>query len=223
MKIIRNGICYIEQTDIIFLQEIPRNILSERSCNYSFGIPFDKYTTEKAVSFFQNTECILDYDSISNLSMEELDEEINKTYTEMNELSRKILDSSYCINNKYLKTIERDTNIDKMMEFLKHRLTSLISYKDNRELYDKAVNNLSFSKGINRVPLKYVSAVSHTEPVERIVISSSRMEELNRCIRAKCKQNEREQIASKLAAREYFVGIGISSANSGQTLNRTLK
>lgn len=136
--------------------------------------------------------------------MKELDEEITKTY-------------------KYLKTIERDVNIDKMMEFLKHRLTSLISYKDNRDLYDKAVYNLFFSKGINKVPLKYMSAVSHTEPVERIVISSSRMQELNKCIREKCKQNEREQIASKLAAREYFVGARISSTNSGQTLNRTLK
>lgn len=116
-----------------------------------------------------------------------------------------------------------DTNIHEIIKFLQYRFTSLTAYKSNRTIYDKAVNNLSFSKGINKVPLKYMSAVSHTEPVERIAISSSHMAELDRCIVAKCKQNERERIASELTAREYFVGAGISSTDLGQTLNRILK
>ena len=58
---------------------------------------------------------------------------------------------------------------------------------------------------INKVKLNYVSAVSKTSPVERIPVSSNRMEELDRAIRQKIRQNEAERAASIEAAGRYTV------------------
>ena len=42
---------------------------------------------------------------------------------------------------------------------------------------------------IKKVELNYMSAVSHTPPKARIPVSSARMEELDKAIREKTKQN----------------------------------
>ena len=43
---------------------------------------------------------------------------------------------------------------------------------------------------IKRVKINYLSAVSKTPPVDRIAVPSSHMEELDRAIRQKVRQNE---------------------------------
>lgn len=58
---------------------------------------------------------------------------------------------------------------------------------------------------IKKVKLNYMSAVSMTAPVEKIPVSSSRMEELDRAIRKKIRHNEAEQAASIEAASRYLV------------------
>lgn len=58
---------------------------------------------------------------------------------------------------------------------------------------------------IKRVKLNYMSAVSSTPPVERIAVPSSHMEELNRAIRQKVRQNEAERAASMEVAGRYMV------------------
>lgn len=45
------------------------------------------------------------------------------------------------------------------------------------------------STPINKVKLNYMSAVSRTPPKARIPVSSARMEELDKAIREKTKQN----------------------------------
>lgn len=58
---------------------------------------------------------------------------------------------------------------------------------------------------IKKVKLNYMSAVSKTSPVKRIPVSSSRMEELDRAIRQKIRQNEVERAASIEVAGRYTV------------------
>lgn len=58
---------------------------------------------------------------------------------------------------------------------------------------------------IKKVKLNYMSAVSKTPPVEKIPVSSSRMEELDRAIRQKIRQNEAERAASIEVAARYTV------------------
>lgn len=58
---------------------------------------------------------------------------------------------------------------------------------------------------IKRVKLDYMSAVSETPPVGKITIPSSHIEELDRAIRQKVRQNEAERAASMEAASRYIV------------------
>lgn len=58
---------------------------------------------------------------------------------------------------------------------------------------------------IKKVKLNYMSAVSKTPPVKKIPVSSSRIEELNRAIRQKIRQNEVERDASMEVAGQYTV------------------
>lgn len=58
---------------------------------------------------------------------------------------------------------------------------------------------------IKKVKLNYMSAVSKTPPVKKIPVSSSRMEELDRAIRQKIRQNEAERAASIEVAGRYTV------------------
>lgn len=58
---------------------------------------------------------------------------------------------------------------------------------------------------IERVKLNYKSAVSKTPPIGRIVIPSSHMEELDRAVRQKVRQNEAERAAGVEAAGRYIV------------------
>lgn len=49
---------------------------------------------------------------------------------------------------------------------------------------------------IKKAKLNYMSAVSNTPPVALVAVPSSHMEELDRAIRQKVRQNEAEHIAS---------------------------
>lgn len=58
---------------------------------------------------------------------------------------------------------------------------------------------------IKKVKLNYMSAVSKTPPMKKILVSSSRMEELDKAIRLKIRQNEAERVASIKIAEQYMV------------------
>ncbi len=75
MKIIRNGVCFIEKGDIECLV-LPENISNVTEWNLYYSIKYNllRYKDDLAVQFFQNQKCILDYDDIRDLSEEELEE-----------------------------------------------------------------------------------------------------------------------------------------------------
>lgn len=58
---------------------------------------------------------------------------------------------------------------------------------------------------IKKVKLNYMPAVAETASVEKVPVSSSRMEELDRAIRQKIRHNEAERAASAEAAGRYNV------------------
>lgn len=53
--------------------------------------------------------------------------------------------------------------------------------------------------------LKYMSAVPKTPPVEQVAVSSSHMEEVDKAIREKVRQNEAERTASIEVAEKFIV------------------
>lgn len=60
----------------------------------------------------------------------------------------------------------------------------------------ESIERLNKNMAIKRVKLNYISAVSNTPPVERIAVLSSHMEELDRAIILKIKQNDTGRIVN---------------------------
>lgn len=164
MKIIRNGICYIEKDDILAIDELNDCVLEEINWkeSYSSFFKISKFENQESVSFFQRIKFIPDYDAVKDLQLDEL--------------------------GSYIKIFaDRMKNTDNFGQ--KYYLQSLVTYFDNKELYDKAFSALPFDNFIKRVKLNYRSEVGHTKPVMTIPISSAKIQELDRSIHDKCKQN----------------------------------
>lgn len=69
----------------------------------------------------------------------------------------------------------------------------------------KRLEEENCNMAIRRVKLDYKPAVSKTPPMEKIAVPSSHMEELDRAIRIKVRQNEAERAASMEVAGRYVV------------------
>ena len=75
MKIIRNGICYIEREDIDFIGALPQNICSVIQWDVYYSIIFKllKLKDKESVQYFSDKDFILDYDMVKDLSTQELE------------------------------------------------------------------------------------------------------------------------------------------------------
>lgn len=176
MKVIKKYTCYVELSDIEYLGLLPNNIKSEIQDKFFYSpfIKFIRFDKDESIRYFKSREDIIDYNSICNLTDEELSEMINE-------------------GNK-----------------AGHLLEDLINYRNNRELYDKEIKSLPF-RGINKVKLNYLSATTKIEPVEKVPVSPSKIEELDRSIKNKCRSNARERLLSEEMAESYIVSSKIKN------------
>ena len=132
MKIIRNNICYIELDDINFFENLPPNILIELKMGYSREYRFQRFIQKEAVNFFAKNPCIIDYDLICELSIEQLDIKIEQIRQILNKICLNWLDSSEKnINNGYF-------NINNF----KYILKTLEKYRNNKSYYDAQINKI---------------------------------------------------------------------------------
>ena len=76
MKIIRNGVCYIEREDIDFIGVLPQNICSVIQWDVYYSIKFKllKLKDKESAQYFSDKDFILDYDMVKDLSTQELEE-----------------------------------------------------------------------------------------------------------------------------------------------------
>lgn len=58
---------------------------------------------------------------------------------------------------------------------------------------------------LKKVALNYKSAVGHTKPVTVIPVDAGTLNKLDRVIREKLEQNERERICSRDKTEEYWI------------------
>ena len=201
MKIIRNGVCYIEREDIDFVGVLPQNICSVIQWDVYYSIKFIllKLKDKESVQYFSDKDFILDYDMVKDLSTQELEKMKKEIENKLENLSLKWLNASINIREKLDKDKEYNFNV----KSLKYYIESINKYINNKELYDREISTLSFNN-FKKVELKRYSAVSRTEPVSRIPVSSSEMEKLNQSIKSKCKQNANEQARGRDAAKDFI-------------------
>lgn len=143
----------------------------------------------------------LDYDMVKDLSTQELEEMRKEIEDKLEHLSLKWLNASINTREKLDKDKEYNFNI----KSLKYYIESINKYINNKEIYDSEISTLSFNN-FKKVELKRYPAVSRTESISRIPVSSSEMEKLNQSIRSKCKQNASEQTRGRDAAKDFITG-----------------
>ena len=203
MKIIRNGVCYIEREDIDFIGVLPQNICSVIQWDVYYSIKFKllRLKDKESVQYFSNKDFILDYDMVKDLSTQELEKMRKEIENKFENLSLKWLNASINTREKLDKDKEYNFNV----KSLKYYIESINKYINNKELYDREISILSFNN-FKKVELKRYPAVSRTEPVSRIPVLSSEMEKLNQSIKSKCKQNASEHARGRDAAENFHVG-----------------
>ena len=116
MKIIRNGICYVESEDIEFLENKPRGVLLERKAKVSYStiFNFEKYVQEQSVLYFQENECIIDYNSICNLPNDELDSKIQEIEEQLNKYTSIYVSASLATKEKLDQSQEYNYGLKKL-------------------------------------------------------------------------------------------------------------
>ena len=203
MKIIRNGVCYIEREDIDFIGVLPQNICSVIQWDVYYSIKFKllKLKDKESAQYFSDKDFILDYDMVKDLSTQELEKMRKEIENKLENLSLKWLNTS--INTR--EKLDKDKDYNFNIKSLKYYIESINKYINNKELYDSEISTLSFNN-FKKVELKRYSAVSRTEPVSRIPVSSSEIEKLNQSIKSKCKQNASEQARGRDAAKDFITG-----------------
>lgn len=138
MKIIKNDVCYVEVEDLVFFSPLPQEVFCELKAYCYKNIRFEKFSKKESVNFFKKNEYIIDYDTIKDISLDELDYKIREIKDKLNHLSLKWLNGSQ--NER--KKLDKDTQYNKLVNNLKYILKTLENYKNNKSTYDNEINEI---------------------------------------------------------------------------------
>lgn len=148
MKIIRNGICFVELEDLKFLKDLPLFVRKERKEElfYSAYIPLEKFTGEDSVRYFEEQEAILDYDQLSALTDQEIQNQINllKNYLFALAQTKALRTLPFGFDMNLNAHMKKDQNMNLSIQKTAHMLKQLALFKENRALYDREIQNLYF-------------------------------------------------------------------------------
>ena len=136
MKIITDGVAYVQKSDLFYLNttglSVPASILLktlEVSIDSSDNqYEFVKFERKKEVKYFRDMSCIIDYDQIKDLSIDEL-----ITYGQSIVEEKKKLESEY----KPMDLKDKINNIDmlkkyKLLDFRMHSLIDAMICKSGK-------------------------------------------------------------------------------------------
>lgn len=157
MKVIRNGVCYVEKNDILFLGMLPEEIVEAPFIVESKWVKFEN---QKEVNFFRETEVIIDYDGLSNKKEEELLETENKVEKELNDICTKWLYAS----SYYRRNLDKDPEYNEKIKELKYLLATIKSYLSEKTNYDNEIRQLSFDTT--------VTSTKKSQPKEKNLINN---------------------------------------------------
>lgn len=157
MKVIRNGVCYVEKNDILFLGMLPEEIVEAPFIVESKWVKFEN---QKAVNFFRETEVIIDYDELSNKKEEELLETENKVEKELNDICTKWLYAS----SYYRRNLDKDPEYNEKIKELKYLLATIKNYLSEKTNYDNEIRQLSFDTT--------VTSTKKNQPKEKNLINN---------------------------------------------------
>lgn len=147
MKVIRNGICFVELEDLEYKKELPTVVNKERKKEvfYSAYIHFEKFKGEDSVRYFEEQEDILDYDQLCLMSEEQLNMKIIFLKSYLFSLEHTLASLFYGVVDMDLRvSMIKEKNINLAIQKTLHTLKQLVEFKEKRSLYDREIQNLYF-------------------------------------------------------------------------------
>ena len=146
MKVIRNGICFVELEDLEYKKELPTVVNKERQKEvfYSAYIHFEKFKGEDSIHYFIEQQDILDYDQLCLLSEEQVDMKINFLKSYLFSLEQTLVALPYGVDMDLKVNMIKEKNINLAIQKTLHTLKQLVTFKENRSLYDREIQNLYF-------------------------------------------------------------------------------
>ena len=127
MKLKREDKMYVQLKDILFLGVMPSYVCKEMKIFYNQDC-FLLFKDKRSVEFFESKEEIVDYNFVSSLSDAELDDEILKLYSKLNDYSLEWLQDSQNYRKLHLSSKEYHSKITS----LEYKITAFISFRKNR-------------------------------------------------------------------------------------------
>lgn len=140
MKIIRDEVCYVEKEDILFIGKFPPKVVEELPI--FIEAKYVKFENKESIEYWEQKECVLNYDEVSCLTDEELTTAITETYKKLERLSGKWLYAS----EYYRRNLDRNHEYNQQIKVLKYLLKTLKGYQCNRKQYDTEFNQLIIKK-----------------------------------------------------------------------------
>lgn len=146
MKVIKNNICYVQGEDLM-RYPVP-NFLIFPDIDILTCDEYIAFEGERAIEYFESRKDILDYNSVCNLSENELETKIKKTYSKLDKLALKWVEASQFGRDK----LDKDKKYQKTLEDLKSYVSSLVRYKIHKSATDISIKYIELICGCKKVP-----------------------------------------------------------------------
>ena len=139
MRIIRDGICYIDLESLV-RRSITKYMDYDKE-DYSLE-DFVTISNPRGFKAVANREDILDYDEVKDLSKEELDEKVKRVEADMEPFINKWNHTPFYEREKLYKEKEYTESYEKLKDYY----FELVDYRANREEIDDRINKFLNSK-----------------------------------------------------------------------------
>lgn len=142
MKIFKDNKCFVEVKDLMRLP-LPEFIMTPSEIEENLFVSFEK---EEEIAYFKDRIDILDYESVSRLSADELDAQIAS-------LNASVASSAIewlMAPNTMLDKPTEDRAFNLKMQYLKFAYAQLVNYRLHRAEFDQEVQKLGVSGTISQ-------------------------------------------------------------------------
>ncbi len=153
MKVIRNNVCFVEVDDLLRCP-VPSTINTFIWLN---NCRFASFVDKDEISYFQDRKDIVDYDEVSNITEDELDNKIKEVYVVLRKSANEWL------NANTSEKIDNNIELYKQIKECTAIYECLSNYKLNREYYDNLVKELELSIESNDKEVEIISTVNEQD------------------------------------------------------------
>lgn len=156
MKIFRDNVCYVEFEDLT-RYGLPSVVFNEVS---HFKKEIEEFRNPDAIKWLKECEYIVDYDYISSLSLEELDNKIAELFKILENRASYLL--SFGLYDRKLKLQDKEEN--KKYDIVEIIYNCFLDYKNNKQRKDLLFRHIELYSAVQGLPKVMLTRYGKIEP-----------------------------------------------------------